>query len=54
MNHHDRGIIKYAPFLMPEHRNMLKELREKEERIQPSHHDEQQYEEWNRIIFKAM
>jgi len=54
MNHRDRGIIKYSPFLMPEHRKMLKELREKEERIQPSHHDEQQYEEWNRIIFKAM
>ncbi|KYD16828.1 hypothetical protein B4119_0534 [Parageobacillus caldoxylosilyticus] len=42
MNHRDRGIIKYSPFLMPEHRKMLKELREKEERIQPSHHDEQQ------------
>jgi hypothetical protein len=54
MNHRDRGIIKYSPFLMPEHRKMLKELREKEERIQPSHHNEQQYEEWNRIIFKAM
>jgi len=54
MNHHDRVIIKYSPFLMPEHRKMLKELREKEERIHPSHHDEQQYEEWNRIIFEAM
>jgi hypothetical protein len=54
MNHRDRGIIKYSPFLMPEHRKMLKELREKEERIHPSHHDEQQYEEWNRIIFEAM
>jgi hypothetical protein len=54
MNHRDRGIIKYSPFLMPEHRKMLKELREKEERIHPSCHDEQQYEEWNRIIFEAM
>ncbi|MGG2946924.1 hypothetical protein AAV833_09435 [Geobacillus stearothermophilus] len=44
MNHRDRGIIKYSPFLMPEHRKMLKELHEKEERIHPSHHDEQQYE----------
>ncbi|KYD32557.1 MULTISPECIES: YolD-like family protein [Parageobacillus] len=39
---------------MPEHRKMLKELREKEERIHPSYHDEQQYEEWNWIIFGAM
>jgi hypothetical protein len=31
MNQRDRGIIKYSPFLMPEHRKMLKELREKEE-----------------------
>ena len=54
MNHRDRGIVKYSPFLMPEHRKMLKELREREERIHPAHHDEQQYEEWNRIIFEAM
>lgn len=54
MNHRDRGIIKYSPFLMPEHRKMLKELREKEERIHHAHHDEQQYEEWNRIIFEEM
>jgi hypothetical protein len=54
VNYCDRGIIKFSPFLMPEHRKMLKELREKEERIHSSHYDEQQYEEWNRIIFEAM
>jgi hypothetical protein len=54
MNHSDRGIIKYSPFLMPEHRKMLKELREKEELIHSPNYDEQQYEEWNRIIFEAM
>ncbi|MEB4785128.1 YolD-like family protein, partial [Paenibacillus jamilae] len=54
MNHRDRGIIKYSPFLMPEHRKMLKELREKEERTHPSYNDVHQYEEWTRIIFEAM
>ncbi|OQM47408.1 hypothetical protein B6A27_00465 [Anoxybacillus sp. UARK-01] len=47
-------MIKFSRFLMPEHRKMLKELREKEKRLHPSYHDEQQYEEWNWIIFKEM
>ncbi|GMO01241.1 hypothetical protein [Parageobacillus thermoglucosidasius] len=32
-NCRDRGIIKFSPFLIPEHRKMLKELHEKEEKI---------------------
>jgi YolD-like protein len=46
--------MNHSPFLIPEHRKMLKELREKEERIQSSCHDEQQYQEWNRIIVEAV
>jgi hypothetical protein len=54
VNYRDRGIIKFSPFLMPEHRDMLAELREKENDVALSCHDEQRYEEWNRIIFEAM
>jgi hypothetical protein len=54
MNYHDRGIIKFSPFLMPEHRDMLAELREKQDDVTLSYHDEQRLEEWNSIILEAM
>jgi hypothetical protein len=54
MNYRDRGIIKFSPFLMPEHRDMLAELREKEDDVTLSYHDDQRYEQWNSIIFEAM
>jgi hypothetical protein len=54
MNYRDRGIIKFSPFLMPEHRDMLAELRERENDVTLSYHDEQRYEQWNAIILEAM
>jgi hypothetical protein len=54
MNYHDRGIIKFSPFLMPEHRDMLAKLREKQDDVTLSYHDEQCLEEWNSIILEAM
>jgi hypothetical protein len=54
MNYRDRGIIKFSPFLMPEHRDMLSVLLEKGNDVTLSHHDEQRLEEWNSIILEAM
>jgi hypothetical protein len=54
MNYRDRGIIKFSPFLMPEHRDMLAELREKVDDMTLSYHDEQRYEQWNSTILEAM
>jgi hypothetical protein len=50
----DRGIIKFSPFLMPEHRELLHELREREQDITVPLHDGQQLEEWNLLILEAM
>jgi hypothetical protein len=54
MKYRDRGIIKFSPFLMPEHRDMLAELWEKENEVTPSYHDDQRLEEWNSIVLEAM
>lgn len=54
MKIHDRGNLKWQPFLLPEHRDRLKELKNEEQKIEMPVLDQQQLEEFNQVICDAM
>ncbi|MFC3885096.1 YolD-like family protein [Bacillus songklensis] len=50
----DRGNLKWQPFLLPEHRSLLKELKKEEQKIEVPMLDQQRLEEFNQTICDAM
>lgn len=54
MKIHDRGNLKWQPFLLPEHRALLKELKNEEQKVEMPALDQQQLEEFNQVICDAM
>jgi hypothetical protein len=54
MKIHDRGNLKWQPFLLPEHRSLLKELKNEEQKVEMPTLDQQRLEEFNQMIRDAM
>ena len=49
----DRGTKKWTALMLPEHVQKLREWHEEEHLPQKKEPDEQQYEEWNRLMAEA-
>lgn len=54
MKIHDRGNLKWQPFLLPEHRALLNELKNEDQKVEMPVLDQQQLEEFNQVICDAM
>lgn len=54
MKIHDRGNLNWQPFLLPEHRALLRELKNDDQKAEMPTLDQQQLEEFNQIICDAM
>ncbi|WP_227395218.1 YolD-like family protein [Jeotgalibacillus aurantiacus] len=50
----DRGTIKWTSMMLPEHVKLLREWAEQDEYVTMPEADEQQKEEWGRLIQEAL